>query len=87
MLRLHCPFCGDRPETEFQCAGDATTRPADPAALDEAAWVDVLYQRNNLAGWTAELWWHSFGCRQWLLVERNTVTHQLGAIRLAGAPQ
>ena len=87
MLRLHCPFCGDRPETEFQCAGDATTRPSDPAALDEAAWADVLYQRNNLAGWTAELWWHSFGCRQWLLVERNTVTHQLGAIRLAGAPQ
>ena len=86
MLRLHCPFCGERPETEFQCAGEAAPRPDDPGALDEAAWSQVLYQRANPAGWNIELWWHAAGCRQWLRVERHTPTHEIGSITLAGEP-
>ncbi len=84
MLRLHCPFCGERPETEFQCAGEAAPRPDDPGALDEAAWSQVLYQRANPAGWNIELWWHAAGCRQWLRVERHTLSHDTGSITLAG---
>ncbi|MEY4212190.1 MAG: sarcosine oxidase subunit delta [Burkholderiaceae bacterium] len=87
MLRLHCPFCGERPETEFQCAGEATRRPDDPGALDEAAWSHVLYQRANPSGWTLELWWHVAGCRQWLRVERHTLTHDIGSITVAGEAQ
>jgi sarcosine oxidase subunit delta len=75
MLRLHCPICGVRPETEFQCTGEAIPRAADPTALSAGAWADGLYNRNNTAGW------HSFGCRQWLLVERNTLDHQIRAVR------
>lgn len=86
MLRLHCPFCGERPETEFQCAGEAAPRPDDPGALDEAAWSQVLYQRANPAGWNIELWWHAAGCRQWLRVERHTLTHEIGSITRAGEP-
>ena len=81
MLRLHCPICGVRPETEFQCTGEAIPRAADPTALSAGAWADGLYNRNNTAGWVEELWWHSFGCRQWLLVERNTLDHQIRAVR------
>lgn len=87
MLRLHCPFCGERPETEFQCAGEAARRPEDPGMLDEAAWSRHLYERANPAGWNVELWWHAAGCRQWLRVERHTVTHDIGAIAPAGDPR
>lgn len=81
MLRLHCPVCGLRPETEFQCAGEAIPRAAQPAELIAQDWTDALYNRGNVAGWVEELWWHSFGCRLWLLVERNTLDHQIRAVR------
>lgn len=87
MLRLHCPFCGERPETEFQCAGEAMPRPDDPGALDEAAWSSILYERANPAGLTLELWWHVAGCRQWLRVERHTLTHDIGSVMVAGVQQ
>ena len=85
MLMLRCPFCGERPEIEFQCAGEAIARPVDPAALDASQWADSLYQRDNPAGWSAELWWHASGCRQWLRVERHTLTHAIRAVELASA--
>jgi sarcosine oxidase subunit delta len=84
MLILHCPFCGRRPETEFVCAGEALDRPPDPAALDDAAWSEALTGRNNVAGWSSELWWHAYGCRQWLRVERHTLTHAMGRVTFAG---
>ena len=32
MLLIACPHCGNRPETEFRCGGQAhIARPADPA--------------------------------------------------------
>ena len=32
MIRITCPHCGPRDQSEFSYAGDATrTRPADPA--------------------------------------------------------
>jgi sarcosine oxidase subunit delta len=83
MLILHCPHCGARPETEFVCAGEAQSRPAEPSALDDAAWSDALYARNNTAGWTSELWWHAYGCRLWLRVDRHTVTHEIGSVTRA----
>jgi len=84
MLILHCPVCGKRPENEFQCAGEPGGRPLDPAALEDHAWSAFLYERNNGAGWITELWWHAYGCRQWLQVERHTVTHEVGRVTVAG---
>ena len=35
--------------------------------------------RDNPMGWHIEWWHHSAGCRQWVKVVRNTLTHQIAA--------
>ena len=76
MLRIECPWCGLRNEDEFGYGGDATvTRPADDASQDD--WYDFVYTRNNPAGKHSEYWQHVNGCRSWIVVERNTLTHEI----------
>ncbi len=42
MLLIPCPWCGNRPENEFRYGGQANVqRPADPASVDDAAWVGI----------------------------------------------
>jgi len=78
MLLIECPWCGDRAETEFSCGGEADiSRPALPHTLGDEAWADYLFMRNNTRGWHRELWNHSQGCRQWFVVERNTLTYEI----------
>ncbi len=74
MLRIPCPHCGLRDHGEFSYLGDATVRrpPAD-APVEE--WYDYVYTRDNPRGAHRELWHHGHGCRAWLVVERDTVTH------------
>jgi|SRR5690625_1482145 len=73
-MRLPCPWCGERDLTEFAYGGDATLRrPADDAPL--AAWVDYVYFRDNPRGCHLEHWQHLQGCRAWLVLERDTLTH------------
>ena len=46
-----------------------------------SAWDDYLHNRDNTAGETRDLWHHEAGCGAWIVVTRNTVTHEvLGAI-------
>ncbi len=83
MLRLACPICGLRDETEFTYGGDATlVRPA-MAERSSEAWYAYVFQRENPRGPHREYWHHQLGCRQWLVVERNTLTHEIGETRLA----
>lgn len=78
MLLILCPHCGPRNQTEFTYGGDATVRrPADPSALSEQAWSDYLNIRANPAGEHDELWQHAIGCRRWISVRRNTLTHEI----------
>ena len=78
MLRIECPWCGPRNEDEFSYGGDATlTRPGDDASAD--AWYDYVYTRDNPAGKHTEHWQHINGCRAWITVERNTLTHEIYA--------
>ena len=78
MLLIKCPWCGERDETEFSYGGDATIkRPIDPETLDDKQWADYLFMRKNTRGLFLEQWNHSLGCRQWFLVERNTVTYEI----------
>lgn len=78
MIRLPCPFCGPRDYTEFTYGGDAAIRrPADPEALDDAAWAAYLYVRANSRGPHRELWHHAAGCRRWVVVYRDTTTHEV----------
>ena len=82
MLRIECPWCGARNEDEFSYGGDATVqRPADDAPLDD--WYDYVYTRDNPAGRHSEFWHHVNGCRAWLRVERDTVTHEIFSVEPA----
>ncbi len=76
-MRITCPYCGERDRREFYYRGAAVDldRPAPDAG--EAAWNDFVYQRENPAGPTRELWYHEGGCGAWIVVTRNTVTHEM----------
>jgi len=85
MPRLPCPHCGPRDAGEFVLGGGDRPHPADPAALDDAAWTDFVHNRTNPEGPGVELWYHAGGCRRWIRVERNTLTHEIsGAGDAAG---
>ncbi len=76
MLRLHCPHCGCRCETEFSFGGPAGIhRPGPPEAVSDARWADYLYFRDNPRGPHAESWRHTYGCGEWVDVVRDTLTH------------
>lgn len=78
MIRVSCPHCGDRDETEFHYGGEAgVAYPADPSALDDAAWASYLFVRSNPRGWLRERWFHGAGCRRWFNLERHTVTDEI----------
>ncbi|HEX4932753.1 MAG TPA: sarcosine oxidase subunit delta [Gemmatimonadaceae bacterium] len=78
MLQITCPWCGAREETEFRYGGEGM---AIPAEANDAEWARVLYYRSNPAGACAERWIHVHGCRQWFHVVRNTLTHEIIAVR------
>lgn len=76
MLLIHCPWCGPRDHAEFAYGGDATlTRPAPDAP--ERDWYDYVYTRDNPRGPHLELWQHTQGCRLWVRVRRDTLTHAI----------
>jgi len=80
MLRIPCPWCGVRDQNEFRFGGEANlARPAEPSTVSDQQWVEYLYYRENPKGLHKERWLHSFGCRRWFNVERNTVTHEITA--------
>jgi heterotetrameric sarcosine oxidase delta subunit len=81
MLIINCPHCGPRDHTEFSYGGDATVkRPADGASVE--TWFEYVYLRDNPRGPHKELWQHVQGCRAWLEVTRDTLTHAIGDVRL-----
>ena len=54
---------------------------AQRAAAD--ALVDYAYLRDNPAGVHRELWFHEQGDRSWLVVTRDTQTHEILGAELA----
>lgn len=47
------------------------------------AWEDYLHLRDNPAGVTEELWQHETGCAAWLVVRRDTRSHEISSVKLA----
>jgi sarcosine oxidase subunit delta len=81
-MRIPCPYCGERDAHEFVYRGDASlVRPKDDAGKPE--FVDYVYLRDNPAGLIAEHWYHVQGCRNWLVVTRDTRSHVIGGAALA----
>lgn len=79
-MRIECPYCGLRDHSEFAYGGDATRRMPDLADNDFERWYDYVFLRDNPRGPNKEFWQHVHGCRQWLLVERDTLTHAVGSV-------
>ncbi|WP_424943886.1 sarcosine oxidase subunit delta [Aliiroseovarius crassostreae] len=82
---INHPLLGPRDAQEFTYLGDASliNRPywLSENALRE--FHDYLYLRDNPAGEHRELWFHEQGDRSWLVVTRNTVTHEILNVELA----
>jgi methylglutamate dehydrogenase subunit B len=74
-MLIPCPHCGVRPVEEFTFNGDASLR--RPTGDDADAWHDYIYLRDNPKGVFDEYAHHSSGCRAWLVVKRNTETHEV----------
>lgn len=85
MMQIRCPWCGDRAQIEFSYGGDGSVqRPRDPEAVSSEEWFAYVYLRRNEKGPHLELWQHIAGCRRWLLVRRDTLTHEIEETRPAG---
>lgn len=83
MLEIHCPLCGGRPYTEFRYGGDASKRRPAQGTAELEAWHDYLFLFDNPKGPHREFWQHVQGCRQWLVVTRDTATNTVGEVSLA----
>lgn len=93
-MLIPCPCCGLRPEAEFTIRGEAgPLRPAlipqpetlEPSAVQEAtrAMNHYVHARANPTGQRHEYWYHGAACRRWLVIHRNTTTHQIYGATLA----
>ena len=82
---INHPLLGPRDAQEFTYLGDASLidRPDWQAEDAAAAFHDYTYLRDNPAGEHKELWFHEQGDRSWLVVTRNTVTHEISNVELA----
>ncbi len=86
---INHPLLGPRDAAEFTYLGDANliNRPEyDPQNRPDdliQQFHDYLYIRENPAGEHRELWFHEQGDRSWLVVTRNTLTHEITKVELA----
>ena len=88
MLQIRCPWCGPREEIEFHYGGQAhVAYPENPDDLDDAAWAEYLFFRDNPKGLFAERWVHAAGCRRWFNAVRDTVTSEIRAVYRIGEPR
>jgi heterotetrameric sarcosine oxidase delta subunit len=80
-MRIRCPFCGERDSGEFSYLGAAVSRPSAEASQPE--FFEAVYLRDNPCGRHRDLWYHAVGCRSWLVVTRDTRTHEILAVEFA----
>ena len=86
MLRITCPCCGERDYTEFRYGGDAGKQRPHLDEAERQAWHDHVFLFDNPKGPHREYWQHVLGCRQWLVLERNSATNIAGRSRPARQP-
>ena len=79
------PLLGPRDAAEFTYLGDAAMidRPDWQSGDAISRFHDYLYLRDNPAGEHRELWCHEQGDRSWLVVTRDTTTHEITKVELA----
>lgn len=74
-IRIPCEHCGERPVEEF-VYGEVAVVP-DEIEGEDARAFDFAFMRNNPEGVQREAWFHSYGCRRWTYIERDTVTDRV----------
>ena len=82
---INHPLLGPRDASEFTCLGDASLINRPDWQNENAAekFYEYLYLRDNPAGNIRELWFHEQGDRSWLVVTRDTLTHEIKNVELA----
>ncbi len=82
---INHPLLGPRDAAEFVYLGDAAMidRPDGLSKYAMDAFHDYAYLRDNPAGLHRELWYHEQGDRSWLVVTRDTLTHEIMSVELA----
>ena len=85
-MRIPCPVCGTRDRREFYYYGteDYLKRPSEGSSMDDLD--NQLFLRDNPAGITRDLWYHETGCASWMVITRNTVTHEVLGAELVAKP-
>jgi sarcosine oxidase subunit delta len=74
-INIPCPNCGLRPVEEF-VYGEIPVVPDDIMGDDERD-LDRAFMLNNPEGVQEEAWFHSYGCRRWLRIRRDTRTDEI----------
>ena len=82
-MRVTCPCCGERDYGEFSIYGDASRQRPHNDDTNADTWYEYVFLRDNPKGRHQEYWQHIHGCRQWLVVDRDTVTHEVYSVSLA----
>ena len=84
-MLIDLPLLGPRDAAEFIYLGDASLIDRPDWQSENAAdkFYKYLYLRDNPAGVIRELWFHEHGDRSWLVVTRNTLTHEITKVELA----
>ena len=77
-LLIECPNCGSRDVHEFRHGGEISDLSERKVISDsDLELTKYFYFARNNAGDSKEWWYHSFGCRQWFVAYRNTVSDQI----------
>ncbi len=78
MFLIHCPWCGERDQSEFSSHGEAhIVRPPEPDATSDEAWGDYVFFRDNPKGLHREDWNHVYGCRRFFHILRHTGSDEI----------
>ncbi len=82
---INHPLLGPRDAAEFVYLGDAALIDRPNWQANDAAekFYEYQYLRDNPAGEHRELWFHEQGDRSWLVVTRDTLTHDIIKVELA----
>ena len=83
MIKIPCPWCGQRDHDEFDYRAPDNVRYPSLENEDLSAWYEAVYLRDNPKGTHRELWQHTRGCRLWIVLERNTLTHEISSVEIA----
>lgn len=74
-LHIPCKHCGSRPVEEFYY-GEVPLVPDEVTDPNERDMIRGFYTHNT-EGVQREAWFHTYGCRRWTYLKRNTVTDQI----------